>query len=46
MTELLKEQLPIETVLCVVPQATEKLPDAAAGLNIIELSALVDCLHQ
>ena len=46
MAELLKEQLPIETVLCVVPQATEKLPDAAAGLNIVELSELAECLHQ
>jgi transcriptional regulator with XRE-family HTH domain len=46
MAELLKEQLPIKDVLCVVPQAMDKLPDAAAGLNIIELSALVERLHQ
>ena len=44
MAELLKEQLPIKNVLCVVPQATEKLPDAAAELNIVELSALVQRL--
>ena len=46
MAELLKEQLPIATVLCVVPQVTEKLPNAAAGLNIVELSALAECLYQ
>ena len=46
MAELLKEQLPIKDVLCVVPKATEKLPDAAAGLNIVELPELADCLHQ
>ena len=46
MAEILKEQLPIATVLCVVPQATEKLPDAAAGLNIVELSDLAERLHQ
>ena len=46
MAELLKEKLPIETVLIVVPQATEKLPNAAAGLNIVELSELPECLHQ
>jgi transcriptional regulator with XRE-family HTH domain len=46
MAEILKEQLPIETVLCVVPQATEKLPEAAAGLNIVELSDLAERLHQ
>ena len=46
MAELLKEQLSIKTVLCVVPQATEKLPNAAAGLNIVELSALAEYLYQ
>ena len=46
MAELLKEQLPTETVLCVVPHAMDKLPAAADGLNIVELSALVEFLHQ
>ena len=46
MAELLKEQLPIATVLCIVPQITEKLPDSAAELNLVELSAHADCLHQ
>ena len=44
--ELLKEQLSVETLLCVVPQVTEKLPIAAAGLNIVELSGLAECLNQ
>ena len=46
MAEILKEQLPIATVLCVVAQASEKLPHAATGLNIVELSALAECLYQ
>jgi transcriptional regulator with XRE-family HTH domain len=46
MVELLKEQLPIKDVLCVVPQAMDKLPDAAAELNLVELSALAERLHQ
>ena len=46
MAELLKEQLKIEAVLIVVPQAMDKLPDAAAGLNLVELLELAEFLNQ
>ena len=44
MAELLKEQLKIETVLCVVPYGMDSVTKESSGLNIVELSELAEFL--